>query len=84
VVALFVLRSKEPEAERPFRAWGYPIAPAIYAIASAFILMNGLYRAPRQTVAGALIIAAGIPVYAALRRRKIPNPKSQIPNPKSS
>ena len=84
VVALFVLRRKEPEAERPFRAWGYPIAPAIYAIASAFILMNGLYRAPRQTVAGALIIAAGIPVYAALRRRKIPNPKSQIPNPKSS
>jgi len=43
--------------------------------------MNGLYRAPRQTVAGALIIAAGIPVYAALRRRKIPNPKSQNPNP---
>jgi APA family basic amino acid/polyamine antiporter len=84
VVALFVLRRKEPEAERPFRAWGYPIAPAIYAIASAFILMNGLYRAPRQTVAGALIIAVGIPVYAALRRRKTPNPKSQIPNPKSS
>jgi basic amino acid/polyamine antiporter, APA family len=84
VVALFVLRRKEPGAERPFRAWGYPIAPAIYAIASALILMNGLYRAPRQTVAGALIIAAGIPVYAALRRRKIPNPKTQIPNPKSS
>jgi APA family basic amino acid/polyamine antiporter len=74
-----VLRRKEPEAERPFRAWGYPIAPAIYAIASALILMNGLYRAPRQTVAGALIIAAGIPVYAMLRAR---NPNSQSPTPK--
>ena len=79
VVALFVLRRKEPKAERPFRAWGYPVAPAIYAIASALILMNGLYRAPRQTVAGALIIAAGIPVYAMLRAR---NPNSQSPTPK--
>ncbi len=84
VIALFVLRRKAPAAERPFRAWGYPIAPAIYAIASVLILVNGLYRAPRQTGAGALIIAVGFPVYAMLRRRKIPNPKIQNPNPKLS
>jgi APA family basic amino acid/polyamine antiporter len=86
VIALFVLRRTAPAAERPFRAWGYPIAPAIYAIASVLILVNGLYRAPRQTGAGALIIAAGIPVYAMLRARsrEIPNPKSQTPNPHGS
>ena len=84
VIALFVLRRKAPAAERPFRAWGYPIAPAIYAIASVLILVNGLYRAPRQTGAGALIIAVGFPVYAMLRRRKIPNPRIQNPNPKLS
>jgi len=73
VVALFVLRWKEPDSERPFRAWGYPIAPAIYAIASVLILVNGLYRAPGPTGAGALIIAAGLPVYLVLRyRRKAP------------
>jgi basic amino acid/polyamine antiporter, APA family len=80
VVALFVLRRRMPDAPRPFRAWGYPVAPAIYAIASFAILVNGLYRAPGATGAGALIIAAGLPVYF-LFKRKIPNPKSQNPNP---
>src|SRR4029077_18285826 len=49
VAAVFVLRRKQPDAPRPFRAWGYPLAPAIYAIASAAILANGLYRAPGPT-----------------------------------
>jgi APA family basic amino acid/polyamine antiporter len=69
VVALFVLRAKYPNAERPFRAWGYPLAPGIYAVASAAILLNGLYRAPGPTGAGVLIIAAGIPLYLLFRRR---------------
>ncbi|HEY3157634.1 MAG TPA: amino acid permease [Vicinamibacterales bacterium] len=80
VVALFVLRRRAPDAPRPFRAWGYPVAPAIYAIASAAILLNGLYRAPGPTGAGVLIIAAGIPAYLIFRRQ-IPKPKSQNPNP---
>jgi basic amino acid/polyamine antiporter, APA family len=63
VLALFVLRRREPDAQRPFKAWGYPIAPAIYIVASAAILINGLYRAPAPTGTGALIIAAGIPLY---------------------
>jgi basic amino acid/polyamine antiporter, APA family len=63
VAALFVLRMREPDAPRPFRAWGYPIAPAIYAITSAAIILNGLIRAPGPTGAGALIIAAGLPAY---------------------
>ena len=69
VVALFVLRAREPNAERPFRAWGYPWAPGIYTAASAAILLNGLYRAPGPTGAGALIIAAGVPLYVFFRRR---------------
>jgi basic amino acid/polyamine antiporter, APA family len=69
VVALFVLRRRMPDAPRPFRAWGYPIAPAIYAIASFAILVNGLYRSPGATGAGALIIAAGVPVYFLFKRQ---------------
>ncbi len=67
VAALFVLRRREPDSPRPFRAWGYPIAPAIYAIASAAIIVNGLFRAPGPTGAGAMIIAAGLPVYFFFR-----------------
>jgi APA family basic amino acid/polyamine antiporter len=69
VIALFVLRRRQPDAPRPFRAWGYPVAPAIYAVASFAILVNGLYRAPIATGTGALIIAAGLPVYFAFSRR---------------
>jgi APA family basic amino acid/polyamine antiporter len=69
VLALFVLRSRQPDAPRPFRAWGYPIAPAIYASASAAIVLNGLVRAPGPTGAGVLIIAAGVPAFFLFRRR---------------
>jgi basic amino acid/polyamine antiporter, APA family len=69
VVALFVLRAREPHAERPFRAWGYPVVPAIFTLVSAAMLINGLYRDPGPTGAGALIILAGIPLYLVFRRR---------------
>jgi basic amino acid/polyamine antiporter, APA family len=70
VVALFVLRAKQPGAERPFRAWGYPFAPGIYAIVSFAILANSLYGGPAAIGAGALIIAAGIPVYFFFKSRR--------------
>jgi APA family basic amino acid/polyamine antiporter len=69
VAGLFILRAREPEAVRPFRAIGYPVAPAIYVIASAFILVNALWSAPGPTGAGALIIGLGIPLYYIVRRR---------------
>ena len=68
VMALFVLRARQPDAERPFLAWGYPIAPGIYVVASALILANGLYTAPGPTGAGALVILAGLPIYLLFRR----------------
>jgi APA family basic amino acid/polyamine antiporter len=70
VLALFVLRRRQPDTPRPFRAWGYPIAPAIYACVSAAIVVNGLIRAPGPTGAGVLIIAAGIPAFFVFRRRR--------------
>ena len=69
VVALFVLRRKEPAAERPFRAWGYPVAPALFVAASVAILVNGLWKEPAPTGAGLLIIAAGVPLYAIFKLR---------------
>ena len=69
VGAVFVLRRREPGVERPFKALGYPIAPAIYVIASAFILVNALLTDPGPIGAGALIIALGIPLYYLFRRR---------------
>ena len=71
VAALFVLRRREPHAERPFRAWGYPIVPGLYAVVALIVVVNGLVRDPGPTGAGAAIILAGIPVYLAFRRRSL-------------
>jgi APA family basic amino acid/polyamine antiporter len=69
VAAVFVLRAREPNAPRPFRAWGYPVTPAIFTIACAVIVVNAFYSDTRRTLIGAAIILAGIPVYAIFRRR---------------
>lgn len=63
VAALFVLRRREPAADRPFSAWGYPVAPAIFVLAAAAIVVNGLVTAPQSTGWGAVIILAGVPLY---------------------
>ena len=72
VLALFVLRRRHPEAPRPFRAWGYPLAPAIYVCVSAAILLNGLYRTPGPTGAGILVIAVGVPLFFLFRTARNP------------
>jgi APA family basic amino acid/polyamine antiporter len=69
VCALFVLRWRSPEARRPFRAWGYPIAPAIFALASLAIVVNAALEAPAPSAIGLLVIAAGIPLYWLMRCR---------------
>lgn len=69
VAAVFVLRHRAPDATRPFRAWGYPWAPAIFIAASSAMLINEIWRNPRTSAAGLAVIAAGIPVYLWMRSR---------------
>jgi basic amino acid/polyamine antiporter, APA family len=70
VAAVFVLRAREPEAPRPFKAVGYPVTPAIYVVVSLAIVVNAFYSAPRVTILGTLIILAGIPLYLFFTRRQ--------------
>ena len=68
VIALFVLRRREPHAPRPFAALGYPWAPGIFVLASAVMLGNEIWRNGTTAVVGLALIGAGIPVYYATRR----------------
>jgi APA family basic amino acid/polyamine antiporter len=70
VSAVFVLRRREPDAPRPFRAWGYPWAPAIFVVASAIIVVNEIIRNGSTALVGAGVIAAGVPVYYLFARRR--------------
>jgi len=69
VLALFVLRHRHPDAPRPFRALGYPWAPAIFVGASAVIVVNEIWRNGPTAAAGLAVIAAGVPAYFLVRRR---------------
>ena len=70
VAALFVLRRREPHAERPFKAWGYPFAPGLFVAASAAMIVHRLWTEPSQTLYGLIIIGAGIPLYFLFARRQ--------------
>ena len=67
VGALFVLRFREPDAHRPFRAWGYPAAPLVFVVVSAALVVNAIRINPEPSLAGIVLIAAGIPVYFLTR-----------------
>ncbi len=68
VSALFVLRRRDDGVPRPFSALGYPWAPAVFVIASVAMVANSFWRDPASSLAGAALIAAGIPVYYGIRR----------------
>ena len=69
VAAVFVLRYRHPEEPRPFRAWGYPVAPAIFAVSSFVIVVNAVWQAPGTAAAGLILIGLGIPVYLVFAKR---------------
>jgi APA family basic amino acid/polyamine antiporter len=69
VAAIFVLRAREPNAPRPFRALGYPWTPGLFVLVSAAIVLNAFYSDPRVSLTGTAIILAGIPLYYFFTRK---------------
>jgi APA family basic amino acid/polyamine antiporter len=69
IFGLFVLRRTHPEAERPYKAMGYPILPAIYIVMALFIDVVLLRYKPQFTWPGLFIVLLGIPVYYIWRPR---------------
>jgi basic amino acid/polyamine antiporter, APA family len=71
--SLFVFKSKAFPSSRAFQSWVYPLAPALFIVASAALLYYTFTSNLRYSVVGSLVILAGIPVYHAfaLRRRMV-------------
>ena len=76
IVGLFVLRYTRPDADRPYRAVGYPLLPAIYIVMALFIDVVLLRYKPQFTWPGLIIVLVGIPVYFAWSRRSRPGSAS--------
>jgi APA family basic amino acid/polyamine antiporter len=71
VSAVFVLRWRRPDEPRPFRAWGYPVAPALFTLTSLAITVSAISGRPGPSMWGLLIMAAGIPIYWLMSRRAV-------------
>jgi APA family basic amino acid/polyamine antiporter len=69
IVGLFVLRFKRPDAERPYRALGYPVLPALYIAMAGWICIVLLRYKPQYTWPGLVLVLLGIPVYFLWSRR---------------
>ncbi len=67
---VFVLRRKEPDAPRPYSAWGYPVVPAMFIAAAAVLLCYTFTENIRNSAWGVVVIAVGVPVYGYFARRK--------------
>jgi len=63
LVAIFVLRRTRPTMERPYRAFGYPVLPAIYIAMALFLEVQLLRYKPQNTWPGLIIVLVGLPVY---------------------
>lgn len=70
-LAVFVLRRRRPDAERPYRAWGYPVVPLVFVLTSLAFVANTLVEKPLESAIGLGIVLLGVPAYLWWRRHAV-------------
>jgi len=71
IAGIFVLRAKRPEAERPYKAFGYPVVPGLYIVAACAIMFVLLLYKTQTAWPGLVIVLLGVPVYLWWSRRGV-------------
>lgn len=61
--SLFIFRKNRPNIDRPYKAWGYPILPALFLVTTLLLLINTLTTSPKESLIGLALITLGVPVY---------------------
>jgi len=67
--ALYALRRRQPARLRPYRAWGYPVVPALYFVANGAIAVSMLIGRPIECAIALAVAASAVPFYAWFTRR---------------
>jgi basic amino acid/polyamine antiporter, APA family len=70
VSGIYILRTKRPDMERPYKALGYPVLPGLYILLASLVMLDLLWVKPRFTWPGLVIVLTGVPVYFFWHRRK--------------
>ncbi|MBK7761762.1 MAG: amino acid permease [Bacteroidetes bacterium] len=71
ILGIFILRRKIPHAERPYKAFGYPVIPALYIFVAIAFCANLLYMKPETSVPGLFIVLLGVPVYYFWKKNSV-------------
>jgi APA family basic amino acid/polyamine antiporter len=79
VLGVIRLRITQPDAPRPYRAWGYPVTPVVFLLVTAFMMYYLLTERPLQSFLGALIMVSGLLIYAVFRKRAASGPAPSSP-----
>jgi len=71
--AVFTLRKKYPNLQRPYKTWGYPVVPAVFIIALSGVLLNAIIQRPVESLTGVGFTLLGIPVFYIWKRKHADN-----------
>jgi basic amino acid/polyamine antiporter, APA family len=78
VLGVIVLRRKQPLLPRPYLVWGYPITPVLFLMVTAFMMYYLITKRPMQSLAGLLMMLAGLLIYA-ISFKRTPLPAAPAP-----
>ena len=67
---VFILRIREPNAERPYKVWGYPVVPAIFGLFCITLIMVTCFSNPREAGMGVVLMLTGVPFYLYWNKQK--------------
>src|SRR5882724_10854684 len=79
VLGVVKLRITHPELPRPYRAWGYPVTPAVFLVVTGFMMYYLLTERPLQAALGMSIMMSGLVIYAIFHKRADPGAASASP-----
>jgi len=76
-LGVFILRRRMPDADRPYKVWGYPVVPAIFILFCAGLLVNTFMTRPREAAIGLVLMLTGVPMYYWFKRRSAVNKEAE-------
>lgn len=68
-LGVFIMRRREPNAERPYKVWGYPVIPALFVVFCAALIVITCINHPREAGLGLVFMATGVPLYFIWRKK---------------
>ena len=70
-LGVFILRKRMPDAQRPYKVWGYPIVPAIVILFCACLVFNTIFSRPREAAIGMVLMLTGVPMYWWFKKKNV-------------